>query len=105
MTRTEAIRIARTRVCVYKFGRQQWCVDSYSEGHRAWWAGRPQSYAAAQRHRRVETISHALELLLPENLPDRWTVIEYAATFRTGTVPEVVKAVSDELQPAESFAV
>ena len=85
----EAIKEARAQVDMYGFGAQWWCVDSHS-GLRAWWSGRAVRYETAQRQKRSAIIGRALELLLPADLPERWTVIDTADCYTEGTITEVV---------------
>ena len=68
MTRAAAIKAARGKVDMHRFGRQ-WCVDVLSEEHRAWWSGRPSTYQSALRQKRSAIIGRALEFLLPADLP------------------------------------
>ena len=95
MTRAAAIKAARGKVDMHRFGRQ-WCVDVLSEEHRAWWSGRPSTYQSAMRQKRSAIIQHALDMLLPADLPERRDIIDTASCYTEGDIAEVVGAVMAE---------
>jgi hypothetical protein len=62
MTTAQAIKMAKGRVQLNRFGRQ-WVVNVYDPGLRAWWQSNPTEWNRAKATYREDLIREALEAL------------------------------------------
>ncbi len=60
MTAAQAIKVAKGRVSMHRFGRQ-WVVNVYDAERRAWWQGNPSEWDRAKGAYREDLIREALE--------------------------------------------
>ena len=63
MTPNQAIKIAKGRVSMHRFGRGQWVVNVYDAERRAWWQGNPTQWDRAKGAYREDLIREALDAL------------------------------------------
>ena len=62
MTAAQAIKTAKGRVSMHRFGRQ-WIVNVYDPKMRAWWQGNPTEWGRAKAAYREDLIREALDVL------------------------------------------
>ena len=65
MSVSAAIKEARKRATIYRFGKQ-WVLSAWNEQMQMWSQGHPRDFSRAQGALREERITIAIELALPE---------------------------------------